>query len=49
MSNYPNLQFFNEEWNEKDVKKDTTVKTGVDRRSSGTDSGKEQKEVQSKE
>ena len=45
MSKY-NLVFFNEEWNEKDIKKDKAVKTGMDRRSSGTNTGEEQEKVQ---
>lgn len=45
MSKY-NLVYFNEEWNEKDVKKDTAVKTGMDQRSSSTSTGEEQKKVQ---
>lgn len=47
MNDYYNLRFFNEEWNEKDIKKSTTVKTRMDRRSSSTNTGEEQKEIQS--
>lgn len=46
MKDYYNLRFFNEEWNEKDIKKSTTIKTGMDRRSSGTNTGQEQEKVQ---
>lgn len=47
MSKY-NLVYFNEEWNKKDIAKDSTNEAGMARRSSGTNSGKEQEKVQSK-
>lgn len=45
MKIYQDYTYFNEEWNGKDVKKNNTNETGMDRRSSCTNSGKKQKKV----